>query len=487
VETDPRTGVIRITATGASGSPMDVTVTQQAHVSCSYSISPTNSSFSADGESKSISVTPSSSNCTWTTSESLSWASISPTSGTGSGSVTVSVDPNTGDARSGSVTIAGETYEISQGENDPKRLNIAYTARNGLTVTLTSFEEVDTGGYYNYTVSYTQKNNTTDAIDEGQLKLYLANNTGLPQYGFFNKLYPGDTTFLVFNIGSGSMNWTAEVTSGNDWLSITSGSSGFDSGTITCQYDANTEPDNRIAIIQVTAENATGSPVDVIVEQRGVFFLPPTDLCGAFVAPGVWKEFDCYNLAAIGKTTDDNPFTPSWSLIGGYWQWGWKGPSSDQWYTTNTPNFAHGPTGPGDSEANDGEINGWNQIFAPNGAWSDEFKTTNDPCHSGFRVPTKNQWYGVIENNRQSIVGTWSSNATNYSSARFFGNDLMLPATGLRNENGSLWGRGNFGRYWSSTAWLDTNAGYLHLYDSDAGTMSNYDRGSGLSIRCIAE
>lgn len=55
--------------------------------------------------------------------------------------------------------------------------------------------------------------------------------------------------------------------------------------------------------------------------------------CGAYVAPGVWKEFECYNLAAIGKTTGDDPFTPSWRLIGGYWQWGRKGPDSSQWYS----------------------------------------------------------------------------------------------------------------------------------------------------------
>ena len=60
-----------------------------------------------------------------------------------------------------------------------------------------------------------------------------------------------------------------------------------------------------------------------------------TPVCGAFIAPGVWKEFDCYNLAAIGKTTNDDPFTPSWRLIGGYWQWGRKGPDPSQWYNTN--------------------------------------------------------------------------------------------------------------------------------------------------------
>ncbi|GAB1354029.1 hypothetical protein MASR1M12_27670 [Erysipelotrichia bacterium] len=81
---------------------------------------------------------------------------------------------------------------------EPKRLNIEYGARNGLTVTLQSFVKEDTGGYYNYTVTYTQKNNTTTPIDEGQMKLYLSNNTGLPQYGFFNKLYPGDTQWRSY-------------------------------------------------------------------------------------------------------------------------------------------------------------------------------------------------------------------------------------------------------------------------------------------------
>ena len=52
--------------------------------------------------------------------------------------------------------------------------------------------------------------------------------------------------------------------------------------------------------------------------------------CGAYVAPGVWKEFDCSNLAAIGKTTYDEPFYPSWRLIGGYCQWGRKGPDGNQ-------------------------------------------------------------------------------------------------------------------------------------------------------------
>ena len=81
---------------------------------CTYSIYPTSGSFTASGGTSSISVTASSSTCVWTASESLSWVSLSPTSVTGSGTVTITTTANTGAARSGSITIAGKTYSISQ-------------------------------------------------------------------------------------------------------------------------------------------------------------------------------------------------------------------------------------------------------------------------------------------------------------------------------------------------------------------------------------
>lgn len=73
----------------------------------------------------------------------------------------------------------------------------------------------------------------------------------------------GTTTFAVSNTGTGTMAWSATVTSGSDWLSITSGSSVSNSGTITCSYSANTTTSSRTGTIRVTANGAAGSPVDV--------------------------------------------------------------------------------------------------------------------------------------------------------------------------------------------------------------------------------
>jgi uncharacterized protein (TIGR02145 family) len=215
---------------------------------------------------------------------------------------------------------------------------------------------------------------------------------------------------------------------------------------------------------------------------------PSTKTCGAYTSPGVWKEFDCYNLAAIGKTTNDDPFTPSWRLIGGYWQWGRKGPSSSQWFNTNTQYFAHGPTGPGSGDDNREKISEWDSGRAPNGAWSVSHKTGNDPCPSGFRLPTRKQWDGVLKGNTQRTVGTWSKNATNYSSARFFGNKLMLPAAGFRSKrSGMSANRGYYGEYWSSSTYGNYNAWKMGFASSYAGTYNHEHRRHGLSIRCIAE
>ncbi len=40
---------------------------------------------------------------------------------------------------------------------------------------------------------------------------------------------------------------------------------------------------------------------------------------------------------------------------------GTEGLSSTQWYDTNTPNFAHGPTGSGLVDANSGPISNWDE------------------------------------------------------------------------------------------------------------------------------
>jgi len=86
-------------------------------------------------------------------------------------------------------------------EPDYLNLNQPYITEDGLTVTLQMIDITEKVGSYTYAISYLQENNTTDqVIDETQFHLELESGEILPQYGFFGRLYPGDTRpgFYVF-------------------------------------------------------------------------------------------------------------------------------------------------------------------------------------------------------------------------------------------------------------------------------------------------
>ena len=198
---------------------------------------------------------------------------------------------------------------------------------------------------------------------------------------------------------------------------------------------------------------------------------PP--VCRAKVNATDYIVFLCHNLGAVNTSAD--PFTPSWEINGGYWQWG------------QLAEAAAGPTGSGADQANDISVSGWNTTSAPNGSWTDGSKTANDPCPSGYRVPTKAQWEGVFANNIQTNEGSFSSSATNYSAGKKFGDQLMLPVAGNRRRtNGALLGRGEFGYYWSSTEANSADAWSMN-FNSDLTDMYGSDRTNGRSVRCVAD
>ena len=154
---------------------------------------------------------------------------------------------------------------------------------------------------------------------------------------------------------------------------------------------------------------------------------------------------------------------------------------------------AVGPNGPSSAESNAGAIAGWNTTEASNGAWDDAVKTLNDPCPSGFRMPTLAQWqavYNTILNPIRSHPGTWFDNSTNYSSGLRIGTGttgLFLPAAGSRTwPNGELAYRGYFGFYWSSSGTINNVMG-LNFSTGNVGTVESGSRNNGFSVRCISE
>lgn len=110
-----------------------------------------------------------------------------------------------------------------------------------------------------------------------------------------------------------------------------------------------------------------------------------------------------------------------------------------------------------------------------------EVSSINNPCPTGFRLPTEAEW----DTERDS----WSSN----DSAGAFLSPLKLVVAGYRinHSNGTIYNAGSTGNYWSSTIFDGSSmnsGGSSHYLSFDSGAgMSVAASAKGFSVRCIKD
>ncbi|WP_454060334.1 hypothetical protein [Elizabethkingia ursingii] len=226
--------------------------------------------------------------------------------------------------------------------------------------------------------------------------------------------------------------------------------------------------------------------------------------CGAYLGPNktLWKEFMCHDL---GADTSANPFKPSAAIHGAKYQWGaltgekgrYVSQKKDQdpksfnalpgWilYDANKPNGNGKPDG------------SWNR-----GTEDNPKKTDQDPCPSGFRVPTRKEWKMLLTNNPQKALGEWGyldENLNSYAAAVQFGDNLVLPGAGIRFASrnwddvlikGKSIYRGSQGMYYTSTdnQYEHASGAWVFIFNSSNGTTElSSHRVDGYSVRCIEE
>ncbi len=237
------------------------TVSQAAP--CIYSIQPTSQSITAAGGTGSSAVT-SNAGCAWTAASNAPWITVtSGAAGSGNGTVGFSIGANTAGARTGTLTIAGQTFTVNQ--EAPCSYSIQPTSQaiaaaggtgstavssgSGCTWTATSnapWITVTSGatGSGNGTVAFgVAPNSTAERI--GTITIAGHTFTVTQATGCPYSIQPTSQSFDNSG-GSGSLAvttnagcaWTA--TSNAPWIVVTSNPTGSDDGNVTFSVAANT-------------------------------------------------------------------------------------------------------------------------------------------------------------------------------------------------------------------------------------------------------
>ncbi|HFK5586371.1 TPA: FISUMP domain-containing protein [Elizabethkingia anophelis] len=391
----------------------------------------------------------------------------------------------------------GATYTIivySYGTNSLPAISAGEqsTAANALNSAQVSYDNANRDFMYQK-LSFTPQNYANNTLNI-TLRHKVAQITTILNSGSLGNITSITGAVLTPHYSNGVYPLSSGVMTGSSRTAMTSGASlsftGLNTTTATASpvlINADTGGAStgsfsaNLTIGGITKAISLPNSFKITPENNSNLTINLSQQCGAYIGPNTnpanFKSFMCQNL---GATTGIDPFSAEAGNHGAKYQWGGNTNESGYYYSQTN------------DQSNSNTITGWSPTIKANGSWSDtSSKGTNDPCPTGYRVPTTAQWQAVIDNNSVERVGSWTNSSTNYTTALYFKNPsgtrtLMLPAAGFRlTQIGNLLSRGSNGNYWSSSVTL-SNADYLN-FSSGSVIISNFERGNGMSVRCIAQ
>jgi len=225
---------------------------------CTVTINPTSQSVPAAGANVNVGVSASGS-CAWTATSNAAWLSITAgAAGSGNGTVTVTAAVNTGTARTGTVTIGGQTFTANQAAAaptctysiNPTSITVGSDKVSGLTVAVTagagcSWNATSQAGWLHISGTNSGSGNGTVTYNVDDAKnpprtgtLTIAGQTlTVTQVQCSTTLNPQTQSVPVLG---GSFTVSVNTQIGCDWqaveslswVTVTSGTSGTGTGTV---------------------------------------------------------------------------------------------------------------------------------------------------------------------------------------------------------------------------------------------------------------
>jgi hypothetical protein len=279
-----------------------VSVSQQG-LACSYAVSPASASFGAAGGTTSFAVTTST-GCAWTAAASAAWVTVtSGASGSGSGTVAYSVAANAAAAsRTGSISLADQAHTVTQAGLSSCTVTLSrddevFSAAGGSgTFDVTAASNCDwtvrsnatwitvtdpAGGFASGSrrVSYSVAANSNDAARTGTMTIggqtFVVTQAGAKPCTYsvspveFSACFGGLHDVKVSVTTDTGCGWTASPAV--SWLTITSGTLGYGSGSVTINVGTNYEAPPRQGNIEVRWPTPTAGQ-NVRVSQSGCFY-----------------------------------------------------------------------------------------------------------------------------------------------------------------------------------------------------------------------
>jgi hypothetical protein len=249
---------------------------------CAFGLAPSSLTLPAAGGSSNVNVT-SGAGCAWTATSSTPWLTISSgASGSSNGAVSITAAANTGAARSGTVTIAGQSYTVNQPSGcsfSAAPTTIAITALGGNTnVAVTA--PPGCAWTASSGVSWVNVSPGANGSGNGTATLQAGINLGGSRSG--TATVAGQTitinqaaTLCLWSINPSSRNakgngeegekvtvnagsgcpWTA--TSNVAWISVTGGPSGNGNGTVEYSVGRNNTNATRSGTITIAGQTFT--------------------------------------------------------------------------------------------------------------------------------------------------------------------------------------------------------------------------------------